>query len=254
MQHLLSSIDLCVGYKGKPLVSNLSFSLCKGEVTALLGSNGVGKSTLLRTITGELPIISGSVLICGKPISSYSRKELARTVAIVTTERIFAGGLTVRELVSLGRHPHTGALGRFSVADYEIIDAAMKAVSIEHKSDTPLAELSDGERQKSMLARAIAQETPLIIMDEPFSFLDVAARIDILSLLKRIAHSEHKGILFSSHDVAQALRMADNLWLLTPNRKFVSGTPANLIESGAIKNLFSSASIKFDPIQNDFVL
>ena len=250
---LLATRSLCVGYGKRPLAGPLGFTLRAGQLTALIGCNGVGKSTLLRTITGELPAISGRVEICGRDLRSIAGRHRAELVAIVTTERLQVGALTVRELVALGRDPHTGFSGRLSGEDRAVADRAMRSVGITHKADSFIAELSDGERQKAMIARALAQETPLIVLDEPFSFLDVAARIEILGMLGRLARDHGKGILFSTHDVAQALRMADRIFMLTPGRQFIEGTPGELTASGAINRLFTTPGITYDPVQHDFI-
>lgn len=244
--------DLSVGYNKKTVASKLFFSIPKGTVTALLGANGVGKSTILKTITGELPPLSGEIYLCGRLLQDYTRKEISRLLSIVTTDHVLAGGLTVKELVELGRQPHTGILGRLGHKDHQIAAEAMRKVGISHKSDSYVAELSDGERQKVMIAKALAQDTPLIFLDEPFSFLDVAARIEILSLM-RIFAREGKTVLFSSHDVSQALRMASLIMLFTADRKIVSGHPLELIADGSMDRLFHNESIRFSSRQNDFV-
>lgn len=244
--------DLTVGYNGNIVASGLSFTLSAGSITALIGANGIGKSTILKTITGELPPLKGKVELNGKLLCTYTRKELSHIFSIVTTDPVFAGGLTVRELVQLGRHPHTGVFGRLSRHDKEMAELAMDRVGIAHKSSNYVAELSDGERQKAMIAKALAQDTPLIFLDEPFSFLDVSARIEILSLLRMFARSG-KTILFSTHDVSQALRMASGILLFTSDRKIISGTPEELIKRGSLDNLFKNDKIVFSPSQNDFV-
>lgn len=249
----LFTSDLAIGYKGKPVASDISLTLQRGKVTSLLGCNGVGKSTLLKTITGELPPVNGSVTLMGKDINSYSRRELSKLFTIVTTESVLAGGLKVRELVSLGRQPYTGLFGRLTKEDREITETAMKQAGILYKADSYIGELSDGERQKAMIAKAIAQDTPLIILDEPFSFLDVAARIEIMSLLNKLARDKDKAVLLSSHDVSQSLRMSDILWLMTPDKGIVAGTPEQLIESGMIEHLFDISGVRFSKSQNDFV-
>lgn len=248
----ISASDLSIGYKNRPIATGLSLEVNPGEVTALLGPNGAGKSTLIKTITGELSPIKGRVELFGRPLESYSRKELAKTLAIVTTEPIQAGGLTVRELVGLGRQPHTGFFGRLSETDARSVESAMKRVGISHKATSYVAELSDGERQKTMIAKAIAQDTPLIVLDEPFSFLDVGARIEILSLLLSIA-ATGKAVLYSSHDVSQALRMATRVMLLTHDKSLVSGTPEQLMADGNIARLFDNENVVFSPTEKDFI-
>jgi iron complex transport system ATP-binding protein len=249
----LSTKDLSVGYGKTPLLTDLNLSLAAGEVVALLGRNGAGKSTLLKSVTGELRLMSGSVNIDGMEIEHYSRRRLAEKVAIVTTDRMMAGGMTVKEIVGMGRHPHTGIFGLFSDEDRRVVATAMDAVGISYKRDSYFAELSDGERQKCMIARALAQQSPIIILDEPFSFLDPSARIEIMSLLKGIARERDAAVLLSSHDVAQAVRMADKIWLLTADRRIVADTPSNLVKEGWMTRMFDNKNIIFDATQHDFV-
>lgn len=250
---LLEAIDLTIGYRSKALTAPLSLTLRRGELTALIGRNGAGKSTLLRTLTGELKPISGQVLLLGRPFADHSRKQRAAVIAIVTTDPLQVGALTVEELVALGRDPHTGLTGRLEEADRRAIAEAMKAVGISHKKGEFVACLSDGERQKALIARALAQDTPLIILDEPFSFLDVAARIDILRTLRRLSSEQGKCILFSSHDVSQALRMAERVCMFTADGSFLASTAEQLITSGEINELFDNDGVRFDPSQTDFV-
>lgn len=249
----LSTVNLAIGYNGKALLSLPDLKLYSGEVVALLGENGIGKSTLLRSLTREQKPISGEVLVEGIPLHKLSRRELARKISVVTTDRDMSPGLLAREIVGMGRHPHTDMFSRFSKEDYEAVEEAMKLTGIFHKAACFFGELSDGERQKVMIARALAQQTPVMVLDEPFSFLDTAARIDILSLLKKLSERKGTAILFSSHDVAQALRMADFIWLLTPDRQLYRGKPSQLIENNTVEKLFNTSNLRFDPAQNDFI-
>ena len=249
----LSTRGLKIGYKGKTLMAVPDLALWPGKVVALIGQNGVGKSTLLRTITREQRPIAGHVYIQGDEIDRLSRRQLARKVAVVTTDRDISQGLLAHEIVAMGRHPHTDLMGRLVDDDRRIVIQAMERTGIAHKAESRFGELSDGERQKVMIARALAQQTPVMALDEPFSFLDTAARIDILNLLKRLARESGTAILFSSHDVAQALRMADDIWLITPDRHFFSGSPSELIDGQKVQQLFSSPNVCFDPVQTDFV-
>lgn len=252
-QPALSTSNLQVGYKKQALLTLPDVALQAGRVAALIGKNGVGKSTLLRTLTREQKPVSGRVFIQGEDIENISRRALAQKVAVVTTDRNISPGLLAREIVEMGRHPYTDLTGRLSTTDKRIIEESMQCTGISHKAENRFGELSDGERQKVMIARALAQQTPVMVLDEPFSFLDTAARIEILNLLKKLALENNTAILFSSHDVAQALRMADELWLLTPDRTFYSGRPDNLIENDTINRLFDSSNVKFDPVQRDFI-
>lgn len=250
---IISAHELTVGYRRKPVLSNLNFDIHSGQLIALVGRNGVGKSTLLRTLTSDLAPVSGGLTLMNRPLAQYKPRELASKIAVVTTEPLQVGALKVVELVSLGRDPHTGFTGHLSASDRRIVGQAMQATGIAFKADSYVAHLSDGERQKALIARALAQDTPIIVLDEPFSFLDVAARIDILHTLIELCHTSNRAIIYSSHDIAQALRMADMVWMLTPAGKLITGTPAELIAGNQIDSLFDNANVRFDATQNDFI-
>lgn len=254
---ILETRNLTVGYangqRRTAVLSNVGISLRPGELVSLIGENGAGKSTLLRTIAGIQPPISGEVLIYGKPVASYSRKQLSRLIGIVSTDRTFAGGLTVEELVQLGRQPHTGFLGRLSDDDKAAARNAMEVVGIDHKAATFVAELSDGERQKTMIARALAQETPILMLDEPTSFLDAASRIETVRLLRKIAASGQKSVLLSSHDIALSVTLSDRLWLLKHDRIISEGVTEDLILGGEMGEVFDSGrNIAFDFSTGEF--
>lgn len=228
-QSLISTQDLAVGY-GKDgttvtLLSGLNLNLEAGTLVALLGMNGAGKSTLLRAITGDTQPLAGTLYYGGRNVKEMSLMERARFMGLVSTDRIAAGGLTVTELVEMGRQPHTGFLGRLSKQDHEIVAQAIESVGMTHKADSYTASLSDGERQKCMIARALAQETPVIVLDEPTAFLDVASRIETMQLLADLAHNQGKAVLLSSHDMSQSLLKADRLWLITHDREVITGSP-----------------------------
>jgi len=252
----LSTQHLSVGYRnGKQtitLLHDLNLTLQQGQLVAMLGQNGAGKSTLLRTLTCDLPPIEGSIAIQNTDIAQLKPRERARLLSLVSTERIQAGALTVTELVGLGRQPHTGFLGRLNHEDRQIIDQAMTDAGIAHKANSYVADLSDGERQKAMIAKALAQQTPIIILDEPTAFLDVASRIETMRLLQTLAHDQDKTILLSSHDVSQSLMLADALWLITSQREVLTGTPQSLIDEGAMNCLFDNPAIHFNPQLLDF--
>lgn len=253
---ILSASKLSIGYrKGKtitPVISGLNLDIKKGRLVALLGANGIGKSTLLRTLVGSQRPLAGSVKISGTDIGEISRKELSLLLGIVNTDRTQTGGLMVKELVALGRQPYTGFLGILSREDRRIIDESMQQAGISHKANCFLAELSDGERQKVMIAKALAQCTPIIILDEPTAFLDVASRMETMLLLHRLAHEHDKAILLSSHDLSQSMMLADELWVITHDRKIISGNTEDVVLSGAMDKIFTSQHINFDLSQGDF--
>ena len=252
MDAILKLEDLAIGYSQTSPIMVGNAGIGSG-VTALIGRNGAGKSTLIKTITGNRQPLKGRVLLFGKPIGKYSKKDLSRLIALVTTETHMAGGLTLREMVELGRIPFTGRFGFLSSSDRRVVDEALDAVGISRLADKFVGRLSDGERQKGMIARGLVQETPLIIMDEPFSFLDVASRLELLALIGSLASEKSRTFLFSTHEVSEALRMAGNIWMFTSDG-FVSGKPSQIIGSGAIRSLFPGSPVKFNPETYDFII
>jgi ABC transporter, ATP-binding protein len=184
--------------------------------------------------------------LLGKPLQQYSEKERSRTIGVVLTDKTQAGGLTVYELVALGRQPHTGFFGRLHPKDHLIIKEALDAVGIAHKAESYTAELSDGERQKVMIAKALVQECPLIILDEPTAFLDVVSRIEIMTLLHQLAVEQNKAILLSTHDIEQALVLSDKLWLLSKETGLQCGVTEDMILNHRMGTLFSHSNIRFD--------
>ena len=239
--NVLETYDLAVGYRGqrdsgdKTVLSRLSLSLPEATVTVLIGANGIGKSTLLRTIAGAQPAIAGRVTIAGQDVAAISPRRRARMLSLVYTDRTGGGGLTVREVVSLGRQPYTGFLGRLDSADRELVDNALAAVGITDKATRYLASLSDGERQKAMIARALAQQTTLIVLDEPTAFLDVASRLEIMQMLGRLAAAERKTVLLSTHDIAPAMSIADRLWVVDATAStIIEGPTDDIVASGAM--------------------
>ncbi len=250
-QTVIEAHQLCIGYqlkgdKQKIVHDSLNLQLKAGEVTCLLGLNGAGKSTLLRTLCGFQPPLKGDIKLLDKPLSSYSQGQFSLLVGVVLTEKTNAGGITVYELVSLGRHPYTGFFGQLKPHDHIIIEKALSAVGITHKAQNYVSELSDGERQKVMIAKALAQECPIIILDEPTAFLDVTSRIETMVLLHKLAAEQQKAILLSTHDLDLALQMGDCLWLQEKGRPMACGTPEDLILNGSFESFFSKEGIVFD--------
>lgn len=242
--------DLSIGYhsgKRETLVhSGLNLTLYTGELTSLLGANGTGKSTLLRTLSGSQPPLGGSLLLNNKPVAEFSEKEKSKSIGVVLTDKTQAGGLTVYELVALGRQPHTGFFGRLHRSDHQIIRKALNWVGIDHKANSYTAELSDGERQKVMIAKALVQECPLIILDEPTAFLDAVSRIEIMTMLHKLAVEQNKAILLSTHDIEQALVLSDRLWLLSKENGLECGVTEDIISNKKMESLFPHDNIKFD--------
>jgi ABC-type cobalamin/Fe3+-siderophores transport systems, ATPase components len=261
---VIETRSLCIGYSGRGsrhiVHPGLDLQLLPGELTCLLGRNGAGKSTLLKTLCGLLPPLGGEVLVDGRPLGSYSPEQLSARVGVVLTERTQAGGISVYDLVALGRYPHTGFFGTLREIDHVAVRSAMEAVGIAHKADCHVAELSDGERQKAFIAKALAQECPIILLDEPTAFLDVTSRLETLLSLRRLAHERDKTILLSTHDLDTALQNADRLWLLpaiSPELQaaepMVCGTPDSLIADGSLAHFFSTEAVTFDPLSRRLV-
>ncbi len=255
---ILNTNNLSVGYRqGKQTVAllrNLNLQLEQGRLVALLGQNGAGKSTLLRALSCSTPPLEGQIFINGQDVKQLPQRQLSRLIGLVATDRIQAGALTVTELVALGRQPHTGFLGRLSASDHELVAQAMADAGIAHKADSYVAQLSDGERQKVMIAKALAQQTPIIMLDEPTAFLDVASRIETMHLLRDLAHERDKAVLLSSHDVSQSLLLADDVWLITNERRVLAGRPRQLIDDGAMNHVFSNPRITFSADILDYQL
>jgi iron complex transport system ATP-binding protein len=243
---IITGRSLAIGYRNHRVHEGLNFTLRRGELTGLLGANGAGKSTLLRTLSASQPALSGELILDGRPLADYSERERSRTIGVVLTDKTQAGGLTVYELVALGRQPHTGFFGRLHAHDHQRIREAIQQVGIAHKADSYVAELSDGERQKVMIAKALVQECPLIILDEPTAFLDAVSRIEVMTLLHRLAAEQDKAILLSTHDVEQALVLCDRLWLLTDEHGLESGVTEDVILSHRMEHLFPGSAIRFD--------
>ena len=210
MQITLS--HLSVGYKvGHAVVSDINLTLQSGKLASLIGANGVGKSTLLKTLTGFLPKLEGSLLLDGKDISEFSQRALARQISIVLTQKPDVQNLTIEEIVGLGRSPYTGFFGKLHANDQQIVDESIIAVGIEKLKNRMIQTLSDGERQKVMIAKALAQQTPIIFLDEPTAFLDFSSKVETFQLLQRMAHEMGKLVLLSTHDLELAVRFSDTL-------------------------------------------
>lgn len=247
--------NLSIGYRTKnnirTVAEGINAAIRSGELTCLLGANGVGKSTLLRTLSAFQPKLDGEILIAGKEIGTYHDKELSRTIGVVLTEKPDIRNMTVRELVALGRSPYTGFWGTLHNEDWQVVDEAIKAVRIGGLRERMVHTLSDGERQKVMIAKALAQQTPVIFLDEPTAFLDFPSKVEMMQLLRRLAKETQKTIFLSTHDFELALQVADRLWLMESGdksqEKGVSiGTPRELAQSGALARYVERPGITFD--------
>ena len=209
---VISLSQLSVGYSlSHPVISDINLELRSGQLACLIGENGIGKSTLLKTLTGFLPKLKGSLLLGNRDIESFSQRELARQVSIVLTQKPDVQNLTIEEIIGLGRSPYTGFFGRLRTEDRKVVDDAIATMGIENLRGRMIQTLSDGERQKVMIAKALAQETPIILLDEPTAFLDFPSKAETFQSLQRMAHERDKLILLSTHDLELAVRFADSL-------------------------------------------
>lgn len=224
---------LAIGYPGKHSVKivaeGISESLHGGELTCLIGENGAGKSTLLRTLSGFIPALSGEITMLGKPLQAYREREMATVIGVVLTEKTNLQNMTVDELVGMGRSPYTGFWGRLSADDRRKVGDALDLVGIASLRARLVQTLSDGERQKVMIAKALAQETPIIFLDEPTAFLDYPSKVEILRLLHRLSQDMGKTVFLSTHDLELALRVADRVWLMTKGGGVETSSPGNLV-------------------------
>lgn len=253
---ILKTKGLSIGYKASALertvAKDLNLELKPGRFVCLLGPNGTGKSTLIRTLGGLQPSLVGKVLLKNRSIQEVEPRERAKLVSLVLTDMLPIGIFSVYSLVALGRHPHTRWNGSLSSTDHEKIDWAIKAANAESLRDRQVGELSDGERQKVLIARALAQESPIMLLDEPTAFLDIGRRIELMHTLRKLTHQHGMSILLSSHDLELALQSADELWLLSADGKVTTDSPENLALSGKLNEHFGSEELAWDSAKGSF--
>ncbi|KAA0990078.1 ABC transporter ATP-binding protein [Dyadobacter aurulentus] len=258
LQPLLTTTGLSIGYRSKKtetvIARDLDLNLQAGQMVCLLGANGSGKSTLMRTLAGLQPALAGQVLLGTEPLTDLQPQELATKLSLVLTERLETGNLTAREVIELGRTPYTGWLGKLSEKDKEKVGDAVAFTGSAHLLDRHMNQLSDGERQKVMLARALAQDTGVIMLDEPTAHLDLPSRIELMKLLHYLASETQKAILLSTHELDLALQTADQLWLMEPEKQLVTGVPEDLILNGCFESAFNKNGILFDALSGNFVI
>ncbi len=246
---MISANDLSIGYRNKSgdtcIASAIDLEIEEGELVGLIGVNGVGKSTLLRSLSGVQPYLNGEVSILNKNLHKLSSEELARTISVVLTEQPISKNLSVSELIALGRQPYTNWIGSLSNDDRDKIQTAIELVNIEALKDKRCFELSDGQLQKVLIARALAQDTPFIILDEPTTHLDMYHQAYVLKLLKKLTTETKKSILFATHEINLALQLCDKI-IIMEKGLVTAGTPNELIEKNAFSNIFPSDLIYFD--------
>ena len=237
--------DFSIGYGERTLLHEVEAAIPKGSLTALIGRNGTGKSTLLRAIAGLNRRYTGEILLDGRDISDMRADEMARTLAFVTTERTRIANLKCEDVVAVGRAPYTNWIGRMQDADREIVAWSLASVGMSDYARRTMDKMSDGECQRIMIARALAQSTPVILLDEPTSFLDLPNRYELCSLLARLAHDEGKCIFFSTHELDIALSLADSIALIDPPQLVCLPTD-EMRRSGCIERLFKNQCVSFD--------
>ncbi len=248
---ILKTSSLSIGYDSKTVASDINVTLSEGDIIALVGPNGAGKSTLFKTFSTHIKPVGGKIDLFGKDLMSYSPKERAKLLGIVLTERPDDMFLKVFDVVAAGRYPYTGMFGKLDETDENEIKVSLELVGVNHLADRVFNTLSDGEKQKVMIAKAIAQNTPIIILDEPTAFLDYPSKIELFSLLKKLAKEQNKAILFSSHDLELLLRYTDNLWIMAKNKPFAAGQSSELLKNGVIKEYFDLKDIDNQYLMNE---
>jgi iron complex transport system ATP-binding protein len=250
MKETIKIQNLSIGYVGKNdvkvVAKNITATIFSGELTCLLGANGVGKSTLLRTLSAFQPKLEGDIYIEGKEISEFNDKQLSHLISVVLTEKPDIRNMTVEELVGLGRSPYTGFWGTLTTEDKQVVNHAIHLVGIEALQGRMIQTLSDGERQKVMIAKALAQETPVVYLDEPTAFLDYPSKVEMMQLLFKLSRETDKTIFLSTHDLELALQIADKLWLMDKEKGVRIGAPEDLSLDGSLGNYFARKGIVFD--------
>ena len=256
---ILQTTTLSIGYKKRKgnvlfIQQNLNLSVNQGEMVCLIGPNGCGKSTLIRSIAGLQPCFAGEIYIGGKAISKQNNQNRALLIGLVLTDKVDAGNLTVFDIVSIGRQPHTNWFGGLSEADEQRIREALEQVHLTPFAKRNFNELSDGEKQRVMIAKALVQDTSLIILDEPTAHLDLPNRVEIMLLLRNLAKQTQKAIILSTHELDLALQVADTIWLMQQNKGVIVGTPEDLILNGSFQQIFANRAFSFDEFTGNFNL
>lgn len=248
---ILNTKKLDIGYGSTYIAKNLMLQLYAGEMVCLIGPNGCGKSTLIRTLVGLQDSLGGNIEIKNKKLNKISLSDKSKLISWVLTDNMPTGSLRVSEIVEMGRFPYTNWFGKLSEKDKEIIDNAISAVHLSHKKDYRYNSLSDGEKQRTMIAKALAQDTPIIFLDEPTSHLDLPNTIEIMQLLRELARKTKKAILLSTHELELTLQVADKIWMMTPE-KLTKGLPEDLILSGSLQKTFGTERFRFDETTGGF--
>ncbi len=256
-RNVMITSNLGIGYPGKVrrniiLQNHLNLVLKTGELVCLLGPNGCGKSTLIRTLSGFQPPLDGMVKIFDRVLTEMAPAEVSRSVSVTLTEPVDVGNMTVFAVVAFGRSPYTGFLGKLTHNDFEIIQKSLENAGISHLHNRQFNLLSDGEKQKVMIAKSLAQETPLLLLDEPTAFLDFPSKIEILQLLRNAAWEQEKAILLTTHDLNLALKFADKIWLMGADMPVITGVPEDLILKNEFGKYFNKEKTRFDILSGNF--
>jgi iron complex transport system ATP-binding protein len=254
---VLAAESATVGYVHRrrtvPILERVSLALHRGELACLLGPNGAGKSTLLRSLVGAQPVLDGVVRLDGRDVSQMTTRERARHLSVVLTDRIDVGYLDVRTLVGFGRAPHLGWFATMDASDRDIVDRALDAAGASDLTHRMVHELSDGERQRAMIARALAQQPRVLVLDEPTAFLDVTRRVELVALLRRLTRDSGLAVLMSTHEVELAMHVADTAWLIHPDGTYDSGGPEDLALDHGLHRAFAAGDVTFDRKSGSFV-
>lgn len=253
---LLSTHKLSVGYWARKsrleVLSNLNLVINPGELISFIGPNGCGKSTLIKSLIGLIPSLEGAIFFKDENLDHISFLQRAERIGVVLTDPVYERNLSVLELVSMGRYPHTNWLGQLTSADLKVVHDSIQKVGLVHKAGSRLGELSDGERQRAMISRVLAQDVDMIILDEPTAHLDLSNRMEVLLLLKKLAHEMGKGVLLSTHELGLALQVSDKIWMVGPDQQLMSDIPEAFIYNGTLDKVFGNEKISFQPWSASF--
>lgn len=247
MSDFLSTENLTVGYDGQPLIREVCLSVQRGRIVTLIGPNGSGKSTILKTIVGQLSKVSGTVLLEGAPMERCGQKEIAKRMAILMTERIHPELMTCYDVVSTGRYPYTGALGLLGKEDKRIVEESLELVHGRDMADRPFDAISDGQRQRILLARALCQTPEIIVLDEPTSYLDIRYKLELLTILKTMVREKNLAVLMSLHELDLAQRVSDTVVCVSGDRIDRMGPPEEIFSNDYIARLYHMEPGKYDP-------
>lgn len=251
MNKILDTKDLSIGYQHE-IHKNINVELYESQFICLIGPNGIGKSTFLKTVSNVIPAISGEVKLQENNLSSLNNKDLSKLISLVLTDHIDGFNLRAIDVIRMGRYPHTGFWGKLNSKDSKIIEGFVHQIEIEDLVDRQFSELSDGEKQKVMIAKALVQQAPLMLLDEPTAFLDFPTKASLLVLLRKLAKNNKMGIILSTHDIELALKTADQIWLFTEDRQLIKGVPEDLVLSGHINRVFKNKEMQFNQISGHF--